>query len=129
MKSVRPSSIIDIWLFLSILFDAVRARTLWLLQESRSIAILQTCTLAVRCCMVILESTEKRSILLTPYKDYPPESLSGTFCRSIFCWLNSLIAVGYSKILTLDDLFILDEELEAARLHAKFQVAWDEGIL
>lgn len=127
MRSVRPSLIIDIWLFLSILFDVVRARTLWLLQESRPISILQTCTIAVRCCMVVLESTGKRSILLAPYKDYPLESLSGTFCRSIFFWLNSLIAVGYSKILTLNDLATLDEELDAARLHAKFQVAWDKG--
>ncbi|KAL2000414.1 hypothetical protein VTN02DRAFT_3098 [Thermoascus thermophilus] len=127
IRSVRPSLIIEIWLFLSILFDVVRARTLWLLQESRPISILQTCTIAIRCCMVVLESTGKRSILLAPYKDYPLEALSGTFCRSIFFWLNSLIAVGYSKTLTLNDLATLDEELDAARLHARFQVAWDKA--
>jgi hypothetical protein len=77
--------------------------------------------------MVILESTEKRGILLPPYKESPKEAISGTFSRSVFFWLNSLLVNGYKRVLSLSDLFLLDKDLSSEKLMGEFQSAWDKG--
>lgn len=127
-RSVRPSSILDMYLSLSILFDVARTRTLWLLGQERVIAIIFTCTVALRVMMIVLESTEKRSILTAPYRAYPQEATSGAFSRSIFFWLSSLFYNGYTKVLTLKDLFPLDTDLYSEGLHSKMETAWNQGM-
>lgn len=126
-RSVRPSFILTIYLFLSILLDNARTRTLWMLSEHRAIPIVFTCTMVLRCVLVILESTEKRNILIQPYKEYPKESTSGTFNRSVFYWLSSLFINGYKNVLSLGDLFPLDKNLYSEKLQSEFQSAWDSG--
>ena len=127
LRSVRPSSLLDIYLFLSVLFDIARARTLWLMRHDPALAAVFTSTIAVRCVMLTFESYEKRSILETQYKSYPPEAICGPFNRGVFWWLSSLFLRGYSNILTLQDLFPLQKRLRSERLHSQFQQAWDQG--
>lgn len=126
-RSVRPSFILNIYLFLSILLDNARTRTLWMLGENKAIPIVFTCTVALRCVMVVLESTEKRSILIQPCKGYSKESTSGTFNRGVFFWLSSLLLNGYKHVLSLGDLYPLDKHLYSETLQGKFQSAWDNG--
>ncbi|KAI9845011.1 MAG: hypothetical protein M1837_005155 [Sclerophora amabilis] len=76
--------------------------------------------------MAILESTEKRSILVPPYKEYPKEATSGTLSRSVFFWLSSLFVNGYKHVLSLGDLFPLDKKLYSERLQNDMQLAWDK---
>ncbi|MCJ1314026.1 hypothetical protein MMC25_007706 [Agyrium rufum] len=125
-RNVRPSSILDVYLFLSLIFDTARTRTLWLLGQHHAIPIVFTCTVAVRCLMLVLESWEKRSILVPMYKEYSKEATSGTFSRSVFLWLTSLFLNGYSKVLSMNDLFVLDKHLYAEDLQRDLQQAWDQ---
>ena len=126
-RSVRPSFIIDTYLFFSVMFDAARARTLWMLGPYTAIPILFTTTIALRCVMIILESTEKRSILLAPYNEYSRETISGTFSRSVFFWLSSLFLSGYQKVLSLKDLYPLDPGLYTEKLQEAFHASWEKG--
>lgn len=127
LRSVRPSALLDIYLFLSLLFDIARARTLWLIRLDPALAAVFTATIAVRCVMLTFESCEKRSILEAQYKSYPPDAISGPFNRGVFWWLSSLFLRGYSNILSLEDLFPLQKSLESERLYVRFQQAWGKG--
>ena len=54
-RSVRPSTILQIYLMLSMLFDIVRTRTIWLISSDHA--------LASKAVMLLLELTEKRHAL------------------------------------------------------------------
>ncbi|KAK1984403.1 ABC transporter [Colletotrichum cereale] len=105
-RSVRPSFVLSTYLFLSTLLDTARARTL-----------------AV---MVLLESTEKRRILVPQHKGYSKEVTSGTISRSVFFWLTSLFVNGYRNILRLGDLYSLDPKLASEPLSRKLANDWDK---
>ncbi|KAJ0284634.1 hypothetical protein COL940_003955 [Colletotrichum noveboracense] len=125
-RSVRPSFVLSTYLFLSVLLDTARARTLWMLGPNQTIPAIFTCTLALKAVMILLESTEKRRILVPQHKGYSKEVTSGTFNRSVFFWLTSLFINGYRNILKLEDLYPLDPKLASEPLYKKLADAWDQ---
>ncbi|KAF4929096.1 ABC transporter atnG [Colletotrichum viniferum] len=125
-RSVRPSFVLSTYLFLSVLLDTARARTLWMLGPNQTIPAIFTCTLALRAVMILLESTEKRRILVPQHKGYSKEVTSGTFNRSVFFWLTSLFINGYRNILKLEDLYPLDPKLASEPLYKRLADAWDQ---
>lgn len=129
-RSVRPSFILNSYLLCSLLFDAARVRTLWLRFAdtfNEVIALVTTVAVGAKCLLVLLEAVEKRSILKTEFAGYPPEATAGFYNRSLFWWLNPLFRVGYSNILSVRDLFVLDKELSSERLLALFEERWSKG--
>lgn len=130
-SSIRPSSLISIYLGVSILFDTARARTIWLLDNANISAIpaVFTASLALKAVMLLLESTEKRSILLDEYRDAAPESVSGPYNLGAFYWLSTLFFTGYRKVLEREDLYPLDDELQSETLAKSMFGAWDKGLL
>jgi len=109
-------------------FDAARARTLWLQQYNNSCVIVFTSAIAVKAILLILEAIQKTRILRPEYQIYPPEATSGIINRSFFWWLNALFLKGFSKTLLLEDLFSLDEQLLAEYLQNVLDSAWKKGI-
>ncbi|KAL2858516.1 hypothetical protein BJY01DRAFT_530 [Aspergillus pseudoustus] len=124
-RSIRPSFIINIYLFLSVLLGLPRARTLWMLGLNRIIPVVFTCSLILKCAMTILESKEKRKILLYDAKEVAKVSTSGPFNHSVFYWLTSLFLQGYKKTLSLQDLFPLSSNLKSEKLEVNLRTAWD----
>lgn len=125
--SVQPSLILNVYLLITLLFDIVRARTLWLRHYdhyNEVIAIVFTATVALKLVLLLLEAIEKRWILQPTYKSYPPEAISGIYNKSFFWWLNSLFRKGFSTVLTVDDLFTLDKGLTAEYLQERLQRNW-----
>ncbi|RYP83764.1 hypothetical protein DL769_001296 [Monosporascus sp. CRB-8-3] len=123
-RTIRPSFLLSVYLFLSILLDVVRARTLWMLDPHAVTPALLTASLAVRAVMFVLESTEKRGILISPYKDYSVEMTSSSVSRSVFFWLTSLFLSGYEKVLAMEDLYPLDTRMHSAPLHQALVTKW-----
>lgn len=128
-SSIRPPFLISIYLALSVLFDAARARTIWMLPNADSSAIpaVFTTSLALRAVMLLLESAEKRSILLDEYSNVSEEGVSGPYNLGVFYWLSSLFFAGYRKVLKHEDLYPLDEELRSELLAKKISDAWKKG--
>ena len=126
-RSIRPSFIIEVYLFLSILLNLARTRTLWMLGPYRPIPILFTISIGIQFVMIILEATEKRNILKTPKETLPKEATSGTFSHSLFFWLTYLLYNGYRSLLSLHNLDPLDERLASKSLSKALQIAWDKG--
>jgi hypothetical protein len=129
-RSVRPSFILNAYLFCSLLFDIARTRTLWLRSADSFNDIIATVTsvaVGAKLLVGILEAVEKRSILKSEYQGYPPEATAGFYSQAVFYWLNPLFKVGFSSNISVEDLFVLDKELSSERLLAIFEEQWSKG--
>ncbi|KAK7987123.1 hypothetical protein PG988_002111 [Apiospora saccharicola] len=130
LRSVRPASFVSCFLLLTLVFDAARCRTLWMLESRpvKDVAIIASLSLALKALLLILESLEKRRILLPRYRTLPPESTAGLFNQAFCWWLNPLLVYGYRHVHSLKTLPEVDEDLcidteTNSRLTAKWN-AW-----
>lgn len=121
-RSVRPPTIILLYLVFSTAFDSVQCRTLWLIRE-RVAASVYTAGLAVKLVGLLLELQEKRSLLLPPWNSLNPESTSSIINRSLFWWLNQLLIRGFRATLSGRSLYDTDAALKSRRLLSKIQDA------
>lgn len=123
-RSVRPSSLLAIYLLFTLLFDTVQTRTLWLSYGNLLVPSLFTANIAVKTAMVLFESLGKQKHLIGSYQDLPPESTSGIVNRSFMWWLNRLFSTGFRSLLTTEDLDPLDKPLESAGTARQASKAW-----
>ena len=124
-KSIRPSSIINAYLLLTLPFDAAQLRTRWLRGEDLAGNGVASAILGVKLLVLIYEATEKRSLLLAPYVDPSPEATSGLYSRGLFWWLNPLFRLGFRNVVNEDDLFAADEDLLSKSLEIRFGRHWE----
>ncbi|KAJ5209119.1 ABC transporter integral membrane type 1 [Penicillium cf. viridicatum] len=125
IKSTRPSSLLTVYLLLSILFDATQIRTLWLTHRV-AIAAVQSAVLGTKIAMLVLENREKTSYLKSPYKEYPPEATCGIINLSFVWWLNRLFLAGCRKIIRSRDLFALEPSLSSGSTGERLKKAWEK---
>ncbi|CAI7670419.1 unnamed protein product [Penicillium palitans] len=125
IKSTRPSSLLTVYLLLSILFDATQIRTLWLTHRV-AIAAVQSAVLGTKIAMLLLENREKTSYLKSPYKEYPPEATCGIVNLSFVWWLNRLFLAGCRKIIGSRDLFALEPGLSSGSTGERLKKAWEK---
>jgi ATP-binding cassette subfamily C (CFTR/MRP) protein 1 len=122
-RTFRPSILLNVYLFLSILFDAVQSRTLLLISASSPGNRLFASAVVVKAIILLLEAHEKKKWLRPEYKMLSPEETCGPFSISSFFWLNVLILKGSHKILLTDDLYPLHRSLAAKSLAKS---VWDQ---
>ena len=125
-RSLRPSSILGAYLFFTMLFDAVILRTIWLSPLfSADVRAVITSAFCFKGAILVLEAKEKRQHLAaTQDKFRSPEEFSGPYAQSLFWWLNELIRSGFKKILKLNDLYPIKQDLRAEVLSQRFRSAW-----
>lgn len=121
-RTIRPSLIINGYLVLSIILDAAGIRTLWLQRYNNTVAAVSTISIAIKFALLIVESVRKKSILRAEWTHESPETTSGLFGKIFFGWLNRLFLAGFSRTLSLKDLFPLDKHLTSEYL---FQILSD----
>ncbi|TFB04442.1 Multidrug resistance-associated protein 1 [Trichoderma ghanense] len=126
VKSIRPSFLLTSYLFTSLLFDAARLRTEWLLSVNVAYAAVLSTSTILKLALLVLENVEKRRILLDSSKEPSTESTSGPFSRGFFVWLNSLLISGWATVLTLHDLPAIYEKLSSEKLAIIFTKRWDK---
>ncbi|PHH87336.1 hypothetical protein CDD83_8998 [Cordyceps sp. RAO-2017] len=122
--SPRPSALINIYLLLSIVFDAVQARTLWLKHAGDALPALFTASLAIKAALLALESIDKDSFLPPAWRARSPEERSGVFSRGLLLWLHRILFQGRKHTLHPQDLYTLVPGLETRRLSSAFWEAW-----
>ncbi|KAI8265702.1 ABC transporter [Colletotrichum sp. SAR11_239] len=123
-RSIRPSALIGLYLFLTIVLDIAQARTLWLRDGLSSVAGVFTASLVVKVVVLALEETPKRVLLASSEKDVAVESTTGVVSRSLFWWLNSLFFQGFRLLIGLEDLGAIDPKFDSARLLGMLDKAW-----
>ncbi|KAK6217677.1 RAS2 protein [Pestalotiopsis sp. IQ-011] len=126
-RSVSPSTLINVYLVFTLLFDCVIVRTLWLLRDVDVVAKLFTSAAVTKLLVLAVEAWEKRSILLAQYRELSPEATSGILNRTVFWWLNPLMKAGFGRLLTDQDLFPIHDSLDATKLLDNAQRAWSSA--
>lgn len=121
-RSVRPSLLLQLYLSLSILFDIAQTRTLWLASfdvDEVTFSRVFTTTVVVKAVLILLESQNKSKWIQWNANEHSPEETSGIYGLSAYMWLNHIFVSGYTKILTLYDLFPLDKRMTTEALQLK----------
>ncbi|KAL6871928.1 P-loop containing nucleoside triphosphate hydrolase protein [Trichoderma novae-zelandiae] len=121
-RSLRPSTVLDLYLSLSSLLNIARTRTLWLLAAGTPVAILMTVNLSLTLFALVLESIEERKRL----SNGSPEEFSGIWTRISFSWLLPLLKKGYAKVLSQDDLPNIDTRLQSRLLRRQLVTTWSK---
>ncbi|RBR23238.1 uncharacterized protein FIESC28_03980 [Fusarium coffeatum] len=119
----RPSTLLNIYILLTLLFDIVQARTAWLLISTSHQTIqarLFTASVVVKAVILCLETIPKTRWIQWNADEHSPEESSGVFSVGVFAWLNKLFKSGYQKVLNIEDLYPLDEEMASNRLQSQF---------
>ncbi|KAJ1334245.1 ATP-binding cassette subfamily C (CFTR/MRP) member 1 [Microdochium nivale] len=125
----RPSTLINIYLLVSLAGDAVQLRTLWLKigdgGAGAIIAALATAALVIKTGLLALEVVEKRFFLGPEWSLKSPEMTAGIYSRALLAWVYGILATGASMLLAPVDLAPLSNSLETRRLSESFRLAWD----
>jgi ATP-binding cassette subfamily C (CFTR/MRP) protein 1 len=125
-RSIRPSTLILIYVLAALFVDIVQARTLLIRGYSLPVSGLLWAGIAVKATLLLLESLSKQSCFKSSKETYSPEEVSGVFSRSVFWWLNSLFIRGSKDIVAPKDLFPLDHDLSSERLQLRVIHAWEK---
>lgn len=123
-RSVRPSTLITVYLVECTLYEAVQLRTLIIGGFPPALIAAIATTLALDLLLLVTESRNKGSHLSIPFKDLSRESKSSIFSRSTFWWLNRLLVSGHKSVLTVSHLISIDEALSSKRLRDDFYKTW-----
>ncbi|RSL42779.1 hypothetical protein CEP51_016443 [Fusarium floridanum] len=125
--SYRPSTILNLFLLFSVLFDATRTRTLWLQGYNRSPATAALVATVIKIAILVVETVEKRGFLRPQYRALPPEVTSGIFSHWAFWWQLPLFRAGYSKKLEIESMFPPAKHFKSLYLQELVQTAWDKS--
>lgn len=92
---VSPSLLVELYLLLTISFDVVRIRTLWLMPpEAAGLAATELAALAVKIGLAVAEGRKKHGLLQEVNPRYTKEQLSGLYGKSLLLWLGSTLWSG-----------------------------------
>ncbi|KIL86238.1 multidrug resistance protein [Fusarium avenaceum] len=125
--SYRPSTVLNLFLLFSVLFDATRTRTLWLQGYNRPVAITALVATVVKILLLAVEAIEKRGFLRPQYRHLPSEVTSGVFSHWLFSWQLPLFRTGYSQNLQIESLFPLEKHFKSSYLQNQLQDAWGKA--
>lgn len=124
--SVKPSTVLSVYVLFTGLLDIAVVRTLWLALSSSTIPALFSASLALKLFILSLESLEKGDLLFAEWKDRAAEETANIFSRSLFWWLNPVLWRGNRHDLSVDDLPGVDGALSHAE---HFPGRWSHGKL
>ena len=126
-RLLRPSSLVDLYLLVSIVCDAFQVRTLHLVTDTGALAPVALTALCVKTLLFVLECQSKHTLLREQYRDtLGAEETAGIFNRWFLTWLNPLFIAGYKKIIDNDDLPKIDTELSSEYLRDRMQETWNK---
>ncbi|KAM0351956.1 hypothetical protein ACHAPU_002472 [Fusarium lateritium] len=115
----RPSTLLNIYMFITVLFDVVSARTTWLAittSHQNTQARLFTASVVVKAVIICLETFPKTRWIHWNANEHSPEESSSVFSLGVFAWLNELFLRGYRGVLAVDSLYPLEESMASDRL-------------
>jgi ATP-binding cassette, subfamily C (CFTR/MRP), member 1 len=96
--NVAPSIVLSFYLLLTVIFDIAKVRSLWLIDDVKPLAVLESLALVATITLAIAETKTKKTILLSRYRGFTWEQLSGLYGRSLFLWLRELLWHGEEYI-------------------------------
>ncbi|KAG9700130.1 P-loop containing nucleoside triphosphate hydrolase protein, partial [Aureobasidium melanogenum] len=123
IRSIRPSALLQLYLMVALVVQAVHLRSIWLRNEDtimRGLGIGQIVACAI---FLAVESVSKESILLQRQKRSPQDT-NDVFSQRLFWWLNNMFKRGYTSVLAPNDLDKMDEDLSSTDPQRRFRLEW-----
>jgi ATP-binding cassette subfamily C (CFTR/MRP) protein 1 len=114
------------YLLAVILGDCVLMRTLYIRDYIPKIGPVVSAATACKIVLLLLESWPKTKNLKPSDEPYGPVDVASPINRAFLFWLNKLLRHGYGNILSLNDLYPLDQDLNSQRLRVRMQHFWDK---
>lgn len=127
-RSPRPSTLLSLFLGLSLPLNAVRARTIWAVQ-TQTFFIVFVVGLGVDLVKFVLESLERNVAQSESGDPLSGETTGNVFNRNFFWWLNPLLLRGFHEVLEADKLIAIDERVNNESDSDIFARKWDAGLL
>ena len=127
--SIKPSTILNIYLLFSAVLDLPQFRTLYIRDDNVIIARIFGGTLLLKLTLLVIEGRSRSGFLKPQYQQLSPEATSGIINHSLFWWLNDLFQKGSHTILTLEDLYDLEPYLGAENVGGKLREAWNRRCM
>jgi ATP-binding cassette, subfamily C (CFTR/MRP), member 1 len=126
-RAVRPSSLLQLFLLVILVCDAVRLRTLYLMGYNSALLVVSSIHTFLIGALLLLESLDKRELFQAKKdRERPDEETTGLFARRLLWYLNSLFRRGYRKVLRPADLCGIDSDLTSKKIAAAFEKHWDD---
>jgi ATP-binding cassette subfamily C (CFTR/MRP) protein 1 len=107
----------------SSILNLPRLHSLWLIESTSACRGLWTSITIFTVFALFTESASKANIVRSSYH-ITKEQLCNLWGRSFFTWLFPFFQLGYSKIITLDDIPSVDDELTGEVSQDKLQASW-----
>ncbi|KAJ6779329.1 hypothetical protein PWT90_02512 [Aphanocladium album] len=126
LQSVLPSSLIIVFLFVSILLDLFRCRTIWLVEELAPLAYTFTASIAAKALLFGLEARSKRAVMIEDWKQLGAEETASLVGRIFLWWVNPLLQIGNASFLEPTDLPYLKPEQRSRALLPKMLQNWEK---
>ncbi|KAH0400493.1 P-loop containing nucleoside triphosphate hydrolase protein, partial [Aureobasidium melanogenum] len=123
IRSIKPSALLQLYLMVALVVQAVHLRSVWLRNEDtimRGLGIGQIVACAI---FLAVESVSKESILLQRQKRSPQDT-NDMFSQRLFWWLNNMFKRGYTSVLAPSDLDKMDEDLSSTDPQRRFRLEW-----
>lgn len=116
-RAIRPSAVAQTFLFFTLVLEAVRVRTQWLLPENDTIATLFSCAFSLRAFLLGVELLPKTSHATIDLSELSPEDRAGIFERSLMLWVLPLLRKGHRRDLSQGDTFPVDGDIRGERVY------------
>jgi ATP-binding cassette subfamily C (CFTR/MRP) protein 1 len=110
VRSVRPSSLLNLYFLFSLALDVIRMRTLVKLNFDNLITSLCAADMAIKLSLLFLEAQNKRIYFSPTDSGRPPQEISGILNRNVFWWLNSLFFQG-EKLSNVLEAMLIDNRI------------------
>ena len=128
MSASNSSALLNIYLFVTVIFDAAVLRTLWLMPlPSSSIRETYTALFATKIALMFLEAQGK--VQHDDAKAFNPEPSSSIYSQGLFWWLNKLIWAGAKHLLRPADLYPVSSDMASEVLGSNIWDRWNSGEL
>ncbi|KAI5259336.1 P-loop containing nucleoside triphosphate hydrolase protein [Aureobasidium subglaciale] len=123
LRSIRPSALLQLYLMVALVVQAVHLRSLWLRNNDTIMRGLGLGQIVACALFLAVESVSKESILLQRQKRSPQDT-NDMFSQRLFWWLNSMFRRGYTSVLAPTDLDKMDEDLSSTDPQRRFRLEW-----
>ncbi|KAF2480400.1 P-loop containing nucleoside triphosphate hydrolase protein [Neohortaea acidophila] len=117
--STRPSNLLAIYLSVLVLGGIPRARTLWTIEPNGAAAATAVASVILVFSAVVFESIPQVRRTREGEEPVTPEQTSGFWIRATFAWLLPTFRLGYSKVIAVEDLPVMDAGLKSQVTHAQ----------
>lgn len=117
--SARPSNLLAVYLSAFVLVGISRARTIWIIEPNGAAAATTIASSVLACAAVVFESIPHGPSTGEDGELVTPEQTNGFWARATFAWLLPTFRLGYSKVITVDDLPVMDTGLKSQVTHTR----------